>query len=199
MFNEQELLAALRQKEARAFATLFETYSDKLFRLAAGLLDDDDEAEGVVQDTFLRLFEKLDRFEGRASLGTWLYRVAYNASIDRLRQRRPQQPLITEEDSAAEDDAPFMPSILTDWSHAPEALFASAEAQAELERGIAALPDSLRVAFLLREVEGVSTAAAAEIMGIKEGAVKVRLHRARLLLREQLSGYFEELIALGSK
>jgi RNA polymerase sigma-70 factor (ECF subfamily) len=195
MPNEQTLLSGLRQKDPQAFATLFEQYSDKLYRLAVGLLGDEDEAEGVVQDTFLRLFEKLDGFEGRSKLGTWLYRVAYNISVDRLRKRRPVQSLVTEDGA---DDELFMPAILTDWSRAPEPLFAGVEAQAELERAIGQLPESLRAAFLLREVEGLSTAESANVLGIKEGAVKVRLHRARLLLREQLSSYFGELIAPGS-
>lgn len=191
MHNDQNLLAALRRRDADAFAVLFEQYSDKIFRLALGLLGDEDEAEGIVQDSFLRLFEKLDQFEGRSQLGTWLYRVAYNASIDRLRKRRPTQPLADE--AQADDDTPFMPALLTDWSQAPEALFDSGETQAQLETAIGQLPERLRGAFILREIEGLSTAEAAVVLGISEGAVKVRLHRARLLLREELSGYFAEL------
>jgi RNA polymerase sigma-70 factor (ECF subfamily) len=79
----------LRRRDPEAFSLLFETYSDKIFRLAMGVLGDENEAEGIVQESFLRLFEKLDRFEGRAKLSTWLYRLAYNASIDQLRRRRP--------------------------------------------------------------------------------------------------------------
>lgn len=190
MPDESHLIAALRQKDAAAFAALFETYSDKIFRLAVGLLGDEDEAEGVVQDSFLRFFEKLEQFEGRAKLGTWLYRVAYNASIDRLRQRRPTQPIIEELDE--QNDDPFMPTILTDWSHAPELLFASSEANVELRQAITELPERLRSAFILREIEGLSTAETAEVLSVNEGTVKVQLHRARLLLRERLSGYFSE-------
>ncbi len=191
MHSDQTLVAALRRRDADAFAALFDLYSDKIFRLAVGLLGDEDEAEGIVQDSFLRLFEKLDQFEGRSQLGTWLYRVAYNASIDRLRQRRPTQPLADEAGNA--DDSPFMPAILTDWSQAPEALFDSGETQAQLEVAVGRLPERLRGAFVLREIEGLSTAETAVVLGISEGAVKVRLHRARLLLREELSGYFIEL------
>ena len=93
MLNEQELLSALRNRDADAFAILFETYSDRIYRLAVGLLEDESEAEGVVQDAFIRLFEKLDQFEGRSKLGTWLYRVAYNLCQDRLRKRRPVSSL----------------------------------------------------------------------------------------------------------
>jgi RNA polymerase sigma-70 factor (ECF subfamily) len=160
--------------------------------VAVGLLGDEDEAEGVMQETFLRLFEKLDQFEGRAKLSTWLYRVAHNASIDRLRQRRPTQSLETNPDTSA----PFLPAIFTDWSQAPDTLFTSDETRYELEQCITGLPESLRSTFVLREIENLSTEETAGILGIKQGAVKVRLHRARLLLRECLSTYFGERMAL---
>ena len=162
-----------------------------------GLLADEDEAEGIVQDAFLRLFENLDRFEGRAQIGTWLYRVAYNASVDQLRRRRPTQPLA--DDVTELDNAPVVPAILIDWSQAPEPLFASAEAQAHLEQAIQALPQRLRSAFILREIEGLSTAETAEILGISLGAVKVQLHRARLQLREYLSAYFGERVSVSQE
>lgn len=191
MHHDQDLILALRRREPAAFAALFEHYSDKLFRLALGMLNDEDEAEGVVQDSFLRLFEKLEQFEGRAKLSTWLYRVAYNASVDRLRKRRPVQSLREEPD--IDEESLFVPAILTDWSQAPETVFDTAEAQTQLASSIAHLPERLRLAFLLREVEGLSTAETAQVLGLSEGAVKVRLHRARLQLREDLATYFSEL------
>jgi RNA polymerase sigma-70 factor (ECF subfamily) len=78
MINEREMLAALRRRDPAAFSQLFESYSDRVYRLVIGLLENEEEAEGVVQDTFMRLFERLDQFEGRSKLSTWLYRVAYN-------------------------------------------------------------------------------------------------------------------------
>jgi RNA polymerase sigma-70 factor (ECF subfamily) len=194
MPTDHNLLDALRRRDPAAFAALFERYSDKLFRLAMGLLADEDEAEGIVQDAFLRLFENLDRFEGRAGIGTWLYRVAYNASVDQLRRRRPTQPLA--DDVSDLDDALVMPAILTDWSQAPEPLFATAEAQVHLDEAILALPERLRSTFILREIEGLSTAETAEILGVSLGAVKVQLHRARLQLREHLSVYFGERVTV---
>jgi RNA polymerase sigma-70 factor (ECF subfamily) len=189
MKDEQALLEAVRRRDPEAFAVLFDAYADKVYRVAVGVLDDEDEAEGVVQDTFLTLFEKIDHFEGRSSLGTWLYRIAYNGSLDRVRKRRPEQALADEPD---DDEGPFEPLVLADWSDAPEELLTSAEAQAELERAIGLLPQRLRGTFILREIEGLSTAETAEVLGIKPGTVKVQLHRARLLLREHLSGYFSE-------
>jgi len=108
-----------------------------------------------------------------------------------LRRRRSVLPLDGESETGEVEGLPA-PSILADWSIAPESLFDSVEVQAQLKAAIAALPESLRVAFLLRDVEGLSTAETAQILDISPGAVKVRLHRARLQLREHLSEYFSE-------
>jgi len=183
------LLADLKQRSPQAFATLFETHSDRLFRLAAGILEDEAEAEGVVQETFLKFFERLDQFEPRAKVSTWLYRVAYNASIDRVRKRRSVYVWLGDDDG---DGADFFPGNLADWRYAPESWCSSVEAQRELDRAIAALPEKQRLVFQLRELDDFSTAETAEILGISAGSVKVRLHRARLLLRESLADYFAE-------
>ncbi len=191
MHNEQELLSALRSRDADAFAILFETYSDRIYRLAVGLLEDEIEAEGVVQDAFMRLFEKLDQFEGRSKLSTWLYRVAYNLCQDRLRKRRPLSPLAIDFD---DDEAILIPAIYVDWSEVPERYLSEAEITAELDRAIATLPPKLKAVFLLREIEGLSTKECAAVLEISDSTAKVRLHRARLLLREQLAMYFTELV-----
>ncbi len=191
MLNEQELLSALRRRDSAAFNQLFETYSDKVYRLAFSQLGNEDEAEGVVQDAFLRLFERLDQFEGRARLSTWLYRVAYNLCQDRLRQRRPLLSLNEDND---DDDLPA-PTVLIDWEDLPEQYLSAAEVSAELDRAIATLPPKLKTVFTLREMEGLSTQECAEVLGISANAAKVRLHRARLLLREQLAAYFAERVA----
>lgn len=190
--DEQLLLAALRQREAQAFVTLFELYSDKIYRLALSLLKEEAAAEGVVQDAFLRLIERLDQFEGRSGLGTWLYRIAYNLSVDRLRQRRPEVIL----DDEGEDGRLPAPIHVVDWTQWPEQLLSDAEVTAELDKAIAALPEKFRVVFVLREVEGLSTEETAQITGLSLSATKVRLHRARLFLREQLT---QSLVLLGSE
>lgn len=183
MVDEQELLTALRQRDTQAFSQLFEIYSDKIYRLSAGLLDNEVEAEGIVQDTFLRFFERLDDFEGRSKIGTWLYRVAYNASVDLLRQRKPLLAM----DSVADDEDLPLPANLTDWSQWPERLLSEAEVTAELDKAIAALPEKYKAIFILREIEGLSTRETAQVTGLSLSAVKVRLHRARLELRERLA------------
>lgn len=182
--DEQVLITALKQRDPAALSALFEQYADKLYRLAAGMLRDEVQADGVVQNTFLALIEKVDTFEGRANIGTWLYRVAYNECLMRLR-RKPDADL-------ADDDPDIMPGHFTDWTTMPDALIGSAEAAAEMERAITSLKPELRAVFTLRDVEELSTAETARALGITEALVKVRLHRARLALREQLAAYFDE-------
>ena len=186
------LLTDLRNREPDAFAYLFEHYSDKIYRLAISMLKQEAAAEGVVQDTFLRLIERLDQFEERSQLGTWLYRIAYNLTVDRLRKRKPELELGDE----PEDGRLTAPVNLVDWQQWPENLLADAEVTAALDDAIAALPEKFRIVFILREVEGLSTQETAEITSLSLSATKVRLHRARLFLREHLT---QSLFAVGTE
>ena len=191
MLDETALLAALRNHDPAAFRQLFETHADKIYRLAVSQLQDEVEADGVVQDTFLRLIEKLDQFEGRSKLSTWLYRVAYNICQDRLRKRGRT----TGFEAVSDDDGElFIPKIFVDWSNTPQACLNSAEITTAINTAIDQLPDSLRTVFILREIEGVSTKEAATILNLSVSNIKVRLHRARLVLREDLSVLFGGLV-----
>lgn len=184
--SDQDLLAALRRRDPEALAALFERYADRIYRLAVGLLRDEQQADGVVQDTFMALIVGIDRFEGRSQISTWLYRVAYNECLMRLRRARSQVELY---DDGDED---VMPAALVDWRELPEEIVSGNEARAHLERAVAALKPELGAVFLLRDVEELSTRETAQALGISEALVKVRLHRARLALREQLAAYFED-------
>lgn len=186
--DSQQILMALRRRDPQALAILFEQHADAIHRLALNVLGGDaQQADGVVQDTFIALIEHVEQFEGRARISTWLYRVAYNEALRRLRRARPQLAL----DDALDEDLP-MPASLFDWRDLPEEALRQQEARAMMQAAIDALPASLRAAFTLRDVQEFSTREVAEILSISEAAVKVRLHRARLALREALSAYFEE-------
>ncbi len=178
-------LAALREGDEAALSALFERYADRIYRLAEGLLHDAAEAEDVVQESFVKALTNMGRFEGRSGIGTWLYRVAYNTAMDRLRKRGRAT-------LASDDDDLPLPHSLADWSSTPEERLLDREARASLDAATDALSAPLRAVFILRDVEGLSTAEAADALGITESAAKVRLHRARLQLRERLSEYFSE-------
>ena len=187
--TEQTLVAALKRRDKAALSEVFERYSHKIYRLALSLLHDEQQADGVVQDTFLKLIEKIDSFEGRSSIGTWLYRVAYNEAMMRLRKAKPQLDL----DDVGDND--LMPACMVNWRELPEQVLSSHEAIEQMDRAIASLSPGLRTVFTLRDVEELSTRETANILDISESAVKVRLHRARLALRESLAAYFEEQLA----
>jgi RNA polymerase sigma-70 factor (ECF subfamily) len=189
MSTDAELLVDFHAPDPnRALSGLFTRFADPLYRLAFSLVRDEAMAEDVVQDTFLSALEHRHQFEGRSSLSTWLYRIAYNRAQTLLRARQPLP--LPEEDADEQDSLPFFPASMVEWRETPEAIIARAETQGELDRAIAELPDTLRGAFLLRDVNELSTAEAAEVLAISEAAVKVRLYRARLLLRERLAQVF---------
>ena len=149
------------------------------------MLGDDREAEDVVQETFFNAWKSLDAFDGRARLGTWLFRIAYNAALMRLRNKHPVESL-DEDDS---EGAPMLERV-TAWEETPEELVERKETKGILDRAVDALPTTLRTAFVLRDLEERSTAETAQILGVSEQVVKVRLHRARLALRERLGKEF---------
>ena len=182
--DELSCLESMRRGDPGCLGDFFELWGDRLYRLALRLTADPATAEDVVQEAFVKLMAGAGRIEGRSRLATWLYRVVYNASIDRLRDRKRTVPVPEEGD----DETPPMPALLVDFL-SPEEMLKDEETRRALDDGIAALPPSLRAAFLLRDVEGLSTAEAAEALSLTETNLKVRLHRARLLLRERLSAF----------
>jgi RNA polymerase sigma-70 factor (ECF subfamily) len=193
--SEAELLEALSAGDPAAYRQLVELNSANVYSIALKLLGDEQEAEDVLQETFLSAFEAIDRFEGRSKLSTWLYRIAYNASLMRLRKRGQMTTFSLDRPLGAEDvpEGPIS-HHLVDWSAVPDDQLLTAEARQEMDRAIAELPESLRSAFVLRDIQGLSGAETAEILGVTVQAVKNRLHRARLRLRDRLSGYFVERV-----
>lgn len=189
---DRALYDRIRAGDRSACAECIELHSPGVYRLALRLMRDEAEAEDVVQETFLNAFRAIDAFDGRSRLSTWLYRIAYNAALGRLRRPRPDQISVDEASEGAEDGK-IVPRELFDWCCLPEEDFATAEAQAELEGAVRGLPDTMRAVFVLRELNGLSTEETAEALDVSQAVVKQRLHRARLWLRERLSDYFSEL------
>jgi RNA polymerase sigma-70 factor (ECF subfamily) len=187
------LLERLRADDPLAFAQLVEENQGQIYNLALRMLNDPQEAEDVLQETFLSAFKALPDFEGRSSLGTWLYRIASNASLMRLRKKRPET--VSVDEPLATDDGEYLPRQLTDWTNLPEEELLNSETRRVMDQAIGKLPESLRIVFVLRDLEGLSTAETGEVLELSEGAVKTRLHRARLWLRDRLSGYFAERVA----
>lgn len=189
--GEEALLDRLRAGDKAACAECIEQHAPAVYRLALRMMGSEAEAEDVVQETFLSAFRAIDRFEGRSGLGTWLFRIAHNTALMRLRRLEPL--FVPVDDPGLDDGATPLPRELFDWCCLPERDFETEEARREVEAAVRALPEILRAVFVLRELEGLSTEQTAEALDLSSEAVRTRLHRARLWLRERLSGYFSEL------
>lgn len=186
--EESDLVQALKAGDQSAYAELVERYSPTIYNLALRMMYNREEAEEVLQETFLSAFRAVSRFEGRSQLGTWLYRIAYNAALMRLRKH--QLPTTSIDEPIQNEEGDQIPRQLVDWTARPEEILLTGELRSVLNAAAAALPETLRGVFTLRDIEGLSTAETAEVLGLTETNVKVRLHRARLALRERLTGYF---------
>jgi RNA polymerase sigma-70 factor (ECF subfamily) len=186
--SERGLFERLRQGDKAACAECIELHSPGVYRLALRLMRSAPEAEDVTQETFLNAFRGIGRFDGRSSLRTWLFRIAYNNAMMRLRRKEPET--LPVEEAAEPENGALVPRQLFDWCCLPEEEMDKAEVRAELERAVNALPESLKAAFILRELEGLSTEETASAQGVSVDVVKTRLHRARLQLREELAEFF---------
>lgn len=186
--TEEELVAAAKAGKQDAFTQIVERHSATVYNLALRLMKDPHEAEEVLQETFISAFKALPKFEGRSQLGTWLYRIGYNAALMRLRKR--QAPTESLDEPVTTESGEQLPRELVDWGSIPDDLLLNAELRRVLDAALDTLPETLRSIFVLRDIEGLSTAEAAEALGLTETNAKVRLHRARLALRERLTEYF---------
>jgi RNA polymerase sigma-70 factor (ECF subfamily) len=172
-----------------AFEQLISQYDRQIFRIARHITQNKEDAEDIVQDSFLKAYQKLDQFQGNSKFYTWLVRIAVNESLMRLRKRRNSKTVSMDEDVQTEDGA--MPRDFADWSPNPEQQYRQGELGDILRKTIAGLSPGFRSVFTLRDVENLSTEETAEALGLSVPAVKSRLLRARLQLRDRLSRYMK--------
>jgi RNA polymerase sigma-70 factor (ECF subfamily) len=185
--DEHLLVAAAKSGDAAAFEELVNRYERKIFRLTMNITGNREDAEDAMQDAFLKSYTHLQSFKGDSRFYTWLVRIAANEALMRLRKRRPNQ-FSLDEPVEGEDD--LMPRELEDWDPSPEQRYAQTEMQEILNEVVAKLEPDFRTVFVLRDVEELSTEETAQALGISVPAVKSRLLRARLKLRQKLNRYF---------
>jgi RNA polymerase sigma-70 factor, ECF subfamily len=188
--DEQVLVQAARQGDIGAFEELVKRYDRNVFRIANHITQNREDAEDVVQDAFLKAYQNLGQFQGQSKFYTWLVRIAVNEALMRLRRRRPERMVSLDEDIKTDEDS--MPREVADWAPNPEQLYTQAELKDILGKTIQGLPPSFRTVFVLRDVEGLSTEETADALELSVPAVKSRLLRARLQLRERLNKYFKQ-------
>ena len=186
--TEDFSLEALKARDKAEFARLVEAYSGVIYRLAIKMLNNPQDAEDILQETFIKAYQHLPTFDGRSSLSTWLYRIATNEALMFLR-RQKNIPLSIDmpQDTPEEEQEPLQ---IVDWCCLPEEELMSSEARLFMDEAIQKLPHSLKIVFLLRDIEGLSTLETGEVLGLSETAVKTRLSRARMRLRGLLTAYF---------
>jgi len=187
--DEHLLVAAARKGDETAFEELVNRYERKIYRLTLNITGNREDAEDAMQDAFLKSYTHLDSFQGDSRFYTWLVRIAANEALMRLRKRRPGQVSL---DQPVEGEDDLMPRELEDWGPSPEQQFAQAELQEILGGVIEKLEPDYRTVFMLRDVEELSTEETAAVLGISVPAVKSRLLRARLKLRQKLHRFFHK-------
>jgi RNA polymerase sigma-70 factor (ECF subfamily) len=193
--SDETLVERARAKDEAAFEELVNRYEDKLYRLAMRFVRNETDAQEILQEAFLSAWRNLPTFEGRAQFGSWMYRVTVNAALMLLRSRN-RHPEVTVDDiepSALNDAVAESGQTVrgnSDWSKRADEQLQSQQLRQHIQTSVDALPEGLRTVFLLRDVEELSTEDTAEMLGLSVPAVKTRLHRARLALREAIGRYF---------
>ena len=197
--TDVELVKRAQGGDGDAFATLVERHQRQIYRLALRMTGSDADAQEVLQEAFLNAYEKLDKFRGDSQFSSWLYRIAANSALMRLRRKRRAPDNVTAGESAPEllapkftDDGHQSEPPRSDWSTRADDALASRELGAAIDHAVKELPEDYRVVFLLKDVEELSNEDIAKALDLSVPAVKSRLHRARLALREQLGEFFGE-------
>lgn len=186
--DEGELVAGAKRGDLAAFEELVNRYERRIFRLAMNITQNHEDAEDATQDAFLKAYQHLDNFQGGSRFYTWLVRIAVNEALMRLRRRRPN---VVSLDEPVETDDSLIPQQIEDWDLKPDQRYANTELNSILTRAIGELEPIYRAVFLMRDVEELSTEETAAALGISVPAVKSRLLRGRLKLRDVLNPYFK--------
>ena len=183
-----ELVERAKAGDTAAFEQLVRQYDRQIYRTALHITQNREDAEDITQDVFFKAFQKLDQFQGNSKFSTWLVRIAVNESLMRLRKRKTSKTVSMDQD--VQTDEGSIPRDFAEWRPNPEQIYSQGELGEILRKTIAGLPPGFRTVFTLRDIENLSTEETAEALGLSVPAVKSRLLRARLQLRERLSRYF---------
>jgi RNA polymerase sigma-70 factor (ECF subfamily) len=187
--QELQLVDRARAGDVEAFAELIRRYERRIYRMARQITQIDEDAEDVLQETFLKAFEHIGSFQGQSKFYTWITRIAVNESLMKLRKRKSDRTVSLDENIET-DEEPIVREIAV-WDSDPETKYSQEELREILNKAIEGLKPIFRTVFILRDVEDLSTEETAEILGLSIAAVKSRLLRARLQLREKLTRVFK--------
>jgi RNA polymerase sigma-70 factor, ECF subfamily len=189
---EEALVRDFQGGDLKAYDRIVDIYEKKIYGLSFNLTRNQMDAQDVTQEVLLTLFRKTHTFKGKSAFSSWVYRITLNASYMKLRSKKKEPNVSIDELMPSFNGAGFQQEKIQDWSENTESLLFTNETRDVISKAIDLLPEKEKVVFLLRDVEGLSTEKAGEILDLTVPAVKSRLHRARLFLRKKLSSYFEE-------
>lgn len=187
-FDEGDLITRAKAGDDTAFTELLARYERKIYRLAKNITQNDEDAEDVMQEAFLKAYSHLDSFQGNSKFYTWIVRIAVNESLMKLRKRKSDKLVSLDEQVDTGED--MVPREIAVWEDNPEAQYSQEELRGILDKSVESLAPIFRSVFVLRDIEDLSTEETAEALGISIPAVKSRLLRARLQLREKLTRLF---------
>jgi RNA polymerase sigma-70 factor (ECF subfamily) len=188
--SDGQLVARLKQGESAAFDEIVRRYELKVFNLARGLTHNEDDALDAMQDCFLSVFKSIGRFKEESSLSTWIYRIAMNSALMRIRKRKNADRTVSiDEYMPSFDEDGHRVAVVPDWHPAVDQLLLNKELGDLLRQWIAELPPEYRTVFVMRDQEGLANEEVAAVLKLSVAAVKSRLHRARIYLRERAKGY----------
>lgn len=188
--DHPDFVERLKQYDAEAYRELFQTLHDRIYNLAYRLTRNSEDAEEILQEAFFSVFDKIHTFQGKSRLTTWIYAIASNAALSRLRKKDSQAVTFNEESNLNQEGALFRNPVSFDIQKNDPVIVK--ELQERLEQAIDELPDGYREIFIMKEIEKMPIKEIAPVFNINPGAVKTRLHRARLLLRAKLSDYWQD-------
>jgi RNA polymerase sigma-70 factor (ECF subfamily) len=188
-FDESALVAQAKAGDQNAFAELVNRYERKIYRLAKNITRNDEDAEDVLQDAFLKAYTHLDNFKGDSKFYTWIVRIAVNEALMRLRKRKTDRSVPLDEPVELGEET--VQREIAVWDDNPEQQYSQEEWRKILDEAVDSLKPDFRTVFVLRDIEELSTEETAETLGISVPAVKSRLLRARLALRERLTRQFK--------
>ena len=190
--EEEQLVEDLQAGKMESFEKLANLYQKKIYTLSFNLTRNVMDSQDITQEVLLILFKKISTFQRKSAFSSWVYRITLNATYMKLRSRKREQSISIEELLPSFNGSGFQQEKIQDWSENTESLLFDNETREIIQKAVDLLPDKEKIVFMLRDVEGLSTAKVGNILELTVPAVKSRLHRARLFLRKKLANYFEE-------
>jgi RNA polymerase sigma-70 factor, ECF subfamily len=194
--SDRELVERFQAGDKNVLTELLNRYQSRIYRLSYGILRNPQDAEEVIQEVFLRLFQKLDSFKGDSTFASWLYRVAINTTYMKLREKKGADLLYLDSVSQYLDEQIEKHDAL-DWTSRPDDELLTEESLKIISEVIEQLPEEFKTVLILRDVEGLSTEEVGKLLGLTPPAIKSRLHRARLFLRKRLEEFYRQMFEGG--